>query len=301
MTSQVAASQPTGRNLLEHPVGYDLERLSAGLAEFGYSFEHRAVTKSTMSDAGLFGLQRGVAIADHQTAGRGREGRAWQDEAGRSILMTIAEPWNEAVGDPARDSILPGQIFVTDACLALREITGSAEVQIKWLNDLLARGKKLGGVLLNSTTLYRGSDRPYSMHFGIGINVSYAHTDASFPDTDYGAISLHELVPEARLDMTAIVLAIIRQWQTSRNDLKAIANKTIYNYHESRWRTTAALLGRTVRISGYGPEMNTTIVGKVIDSPLNGSLILVRKDGTEYEVRCEGYSPKTKVEVLEAA
>lgn len=273
---------------------YDIPRLATGLRAEGYELEYLPETTSTMDVAKEFGLSRTLVVADHQTAGRGRYGRDWLAHQGRSILMTFVEPWGFA-GDPPIDSVLPPQVFANEGCSALQEVTGSSEIGLKWLNDFVAREKKIGGVLLENAR-YKSPDRPYAKLFGIGINVHYLNADQAFPDTDYGAISLDELPCPRVFDRTDIILAIAKRWVNGRDDLRVMdSNPRVFESHDSRYRRNASLTGQLVRVSGLGPKQDEVVVGRVLSSPLGRGLI-VNEYGIEIEIT--EYHSKTKVEVL---
>ncbi len=273
---------------------YDIPRLAAELSAEGIGLEYLEETTSTMDVAKEFGPSRTLVVADFQTAGRGRHGRDWLARQGRSILMTFAEPWGFP-GDPSVESILPPQVFANEGCDAIREVTGSPDVGLKWLNDFVAHGKKIGGVLLENVR-YKNPDQPYIKLFGIGINVHYKNADEAFPDTDYGAISLDELVCPRKFDRTDIVLAISRHWANARNDLKVMeSNPRVFAYHDDRYRRNASLLGRDIRISGLGQNRDQSIIGRVLSSPL-GRGLFIDVNGVETEIT--EYNFKTKVEVL---
>lgn len=121
-----------------------------------------------------------VVVADTQTAGRGRSGRAWITPPGAAIAMSII----------LRPHILPAhttQIALLGG-LAAREgifrVTG-LPAQIKWPNDVLVRGKKVAGVLAEAA--FDGERTEYVV-LGIGVNVN----DGPPPDLslEYPATSL---------------------------------------------------------------------------------------------------------------
>jgi BirA family transcriptional regulator, biotin operon repressor / biotin---[acetyl-CoA-carboxylase] ligase len=91
----------------------------------------------------------GLAVLAHrQTAGRGRDGRAWTSPAGNLHLSVLLRP--EA---PAREA----PRFALLAAVALAEalephVPPGAELRLKWPNDLLLDGAKLAGVLCESAT-----------------------------------------------------------------------------------------------------------------------------------------------------
>jgi BirA family transcriptional regulator, biotin operon repressor / biotin---[acetyl-CoA-carboxylase] ligase len=106
-----------------------------------------------------------VAVADHQTAGRGRLDRRWESPRGANLLASIllrpdcgAEDVHLCAGAVA----LAG----ADAC---REVAG-VEPVLKWPNDLLLGGAKLAGVLAEAE--FAGSELK-AVVVGIGINVAW--------------------------------------------------------------------------------------------------------------------------------
>ncbi|HKP17054.1 MAG TPA: biotin--[acetyl-CoA-carboxylase] ligase [Gaiellaceae bacterium] len=99
-----------------------------------------------------------VAVADFQSAGRGRLGRTWQAPAGSSLLCSVLlKPPPER---PLPQLSLVAGIAVADA---LEQLTGLA-VQIKWPNDVMLRRLKVAGILAEA----RGD----GVVLGIGVNLS---------------------------------------------------------------------------------------------------------------------------------
>jgi BirA family biotin operon repressor/biotin-[acetyl-CoA-carboxylase] ligase len=103
-----------------------------------------------------------VAVADHQTAGRGRLGRNWDSPAGASLLCSVL----------LRPDLPLDRLHLAVAAVALagraaaRDVAG-VEAGIKWPNDLLVGdGRKLAGVLAEA-------DLP-AVVVGIGMNVTWA-------------------------------------------------------------------------------------------------------------------------------
>ncbi|OLD83955.1 MAG: biotin--[acetyl-CoA-carboxylase] ligase, partial [Candidatus Rokubacteria bacterium 13_1_20CM_4_70_13] len=111
-----------------------------------------SVVESTQTTA--FGLAaRGapdgtVVVADHQSAGRGRRGRSWNDAPGTSLLASILVRPRIAPALLATFSIATA-VAVAEA---LRRATG-IEARLKWPNDVLARGRKLAGILVETRIL----------------------------------------------------------------------------------------------------------------------------------------------------
>ena len=103
-----------------------------------------------------------VAIADHQTSGRGRQEREWISAPGSSLCLSLAYTF------ASRPDNLPGLTLAIGVATvdALRQ-SGVDEVQLKWPNDLVALDGKLGGMLAESQ--FRGEAGAIVVA-GIGIN-----------------------------------------------------------------------------------------------------------------------------------
>ena len=145
------------------------------------------VTGSTNDDllkAGKEGAPHGYALAARrQTAGRGRRGHTWDSGAGNLLLSVILRPRVES-------DELCGLAAVCGlaAIESLEERGLAAEIHLKWPNDLYARGKKLGGILVEAAKDNGGG---YFAVAGIGINVAYA--PPAVPDAGLPAVSLKDL------------------------------------------------------------------------------------------------------------
>lgn len=126
------------------------------------------------------GAPEGLAVlARRQEQGRGRQGRAWLSHEGQgvylSVLLRPAIPALEAnwLG-------MIGALAVADAV----EQAGVKGVTIKWPNDVLARGRKIAGVLVEPRL--RGEAVEFAV-LGIGINV--AQDESSWPAALRGAVT----------------------------------------------------------------------------------------------------------------
>lgn len=98
-----------------------------------------------------------VALTEHQTAGRGRAGRVWEDVAGKALLLSVL--LRPPPGSPAQQLSLVAGLAVAEALEERRDAAG-----IKWPNDVLLAGRKVAGVLLEASEGV--------VVCGIGANVS---------------------------------------------------------------------------------------------------------------------------------
>lgn len=106
-----------------------------------------------------------VVVAEEQTAGRGRFGRAWYSEKSAGIYASvILRPALAPSAAPAL-TLAAG----VAARQAIEASTGKAP-DIRWPNDLLVNGKKVGGIL---TEMNAEIDRVHAVVVGIGLNVNH--------------------------------------------------------------------------------------------------------------------------------
>jgi BirA family biotin operon repressor/biotin-[acetyl-CoA-carboxylase] ligase len=127
-------------------------------------------------------------LAQKQTAGRGRRGRAWVDPSGNFAATLVMRPTET----PDKIAL---RSFTTS--LALHEtfvaVTGrSAGFALKWPNDVLLNGGKIAGILLENVS---------GAHLAIGIGVNLMHAPAS-ADIDPNAVPPVSLMSETGADVT---------------------------------------------------------------------------------------------------
>ena len=145
------------------------------------------VTGSTNDDlleAGKQGAPHGTGLAARaQTAGRGRRGHKWDSTAGNLLLSIVLRP----CVNPAKYS---GLAAVSGLAVleALKKQDLATEIGLKWPNDLVARGRKLGGILVEAARDNKG--KPFAV-CGIGVNVNY--TPQEVTDGGLAAIGLSDL------------------------------------------------------------------------------------------------------------
>jgi BirA family transcriptional regulator, biotin operon repressor / biotin---[acetyl-CoA-carboxylase] ligase len=120
-----------------------------------------ASTQDALRDASL--PEGAVAVTEHQTAGRGREGRQWDDVPGQSLLVSLL--LRPPGGLPTQQLSLVAGLAVAEAIDA---VAGSV-TEVKWPNDVLLGGRKVAGVLLESTE--------EAVICGIGVNVGQSESE----------------------------------------------------------------------------------------------------------------------------
>ena len=109
-----------------------------------------------------------IVVADRQARGRGRRGRRWVSDTERGLWFTMVQ------GTTSLDlEVLPLRAGLAVA-LALESVAPSARILVKWPNDLVVGGRKLGGILCEGV--------PDAVLVGIGLNLNH-HPDELPPVT----------------------------------------------------------------------------------------------------------------------
>jgi BirA family biotin operon repressor/biotin-[acetyl-CoA-carboxylase] ligase len=112
-----------------------------------------------------------IVIADEQTDGRGRRGRAWFSPPGSGLYVSIVLTPGRARSDPSRATTLLTLAAGTALAEAIEAAT-ALKVDIKWPNDLLVLRRKLAGILAEAVPPARGgADGISTVVLGYGINV----------------------------------------------------------------------------------------------------------------------------------
>jgi BirA family transcriptional regulator, biotin operon repressor / biotin---[acetyl-CoA-carboxylase] ligase len=140
-----------------------------------------------------------TVVADHQTRGRGRLGRVWEDLPGRSILMSVLLRPRPPMPLWPELSLVAGEAVAR----ALRAETG-VDATLRHPNDVVVAGRKLAGILPEA--------RSGRVVLGIGVNVG--HEAAELPaDTAKPPTSLRVELgrPVERAPLVAAILAELEQ------------------------------------------------------------------------------------------
>jgi BirA family biotin operon repressor/biotin-[acetyl-CoA-carboxylase] ligase len=185
-----------------------------------------------------------LLIAESQTAGRGRAGRAWQAARGSSLTFSLA--WKFA--RPLHElTALPLAVGVA-VCDALQDC--GIKTALKWPNDILSAGAKLGGVLVE--TVRQGS---YTLAvIGVGINLSLDENLAG--RIGFPAASLEGKV-DGNLAMARLADALC--------DALPVFEAGGFPAFTERWNRLDAYAGKPVRIVDGGTVRHEGIAAGVDD------------------------------------
>jgi BirA family biotin operon repressor/biotin-[acetyl-CoA-carboxylase] ligase len=182
---------------------------------------HYRLTDSTNERARILagqGAPHGTLVtAAEQSAGRGRQGRRWSAPAGRALLCSLV------IREPPR--LLPLATGV-----AVADVIGD-HARLKWPNDLLLDGRKVGGILVEG--------RPQERWAVVGIGLNVALRDEDFPPELAGRAATLGLEPTAVEPMLQRLLDSLDRWLIA--DPSGVLEAV---------RVRDALLGASVRWAG---------------------------------------------------
>jgi BirA family biotin operon repressor/biotin-[acetyl-CoA-carboxylase] ligase len=215
-----------------------------------------ASTASTNDDAKAAaenGEYEGLVVwALKQTSGRGRQGRVWESPEGNLYCSALLRP-HMAAGDIGRYS------FVTANAVydTVRQCLPIADITLKWPNDVLVEGKKIGGILLEVV-----GD---ALIIGTGLNVAHHPAEGLYPST---SLRDEEAQPKPLDEILDMLLQNLGHWH---NVMQTEGFEPIREF----WLKRAVKGPMKVRLPQG--EINGEFVG--LDE--KGCLILHLADGSE--------------------
>jgi BirA family biotin operon repressor/biotin-[acetyl-CoA-carboxylase] ligase len=199
-------------------------------------------------------------VAREQTQGRGRRGRVWTSPPGNLHASAL-------LIDPAPVAVAAQIGFVAGVALreALADFGAGAELRLKWPNDLVWRGAKLAGLLVEGLAL---DDGRFACIVGVGVNCATAPTGLPYPAATLAQALGRPVAPEALLARLAPCFdAALALWRGGAG-FPAI---------RARWLVDAAGLGGPIRVAGARGAREG--IFRTLDA--QGRLILDGADGTE--------------------
>ncbi|CAA9439525.1 hypothetical protein AVDCRST_MAG82-2755 [uncultured Rubrobacteraceae bacterium] len=210
------------------------------------------------------GLPHGtLVVAEVQTGGRGRLGRSWGSPKGGLWMSLVLRPWF--------DASLASRITQTAAvgvAKALWEV--GVKARIKWPNDLLVGGKKICGILAESSAGYATS--PVQERYldyvilGVGMNANLDPAELRVPDREITTIR-SELGRDVNLlDLLRALLSNLDVELSRIEEFGAVLED---------WRNLNCTLGERVRVRRLGE----TVEGAAVDLTAEGALLLLTRRG----------------------
>lgn len=213
-----------------------------------------------------------IVLSRMQTSGMGRLRRRWVCPAGQGILMSMVLRPEISVQRVAQLTLLCGVVVAE----TIKKTTGCA-AGIKWPNDIVINGKKVCGILAQSSF---SKTTPEYVIMGVGINVN---------------LDTHQLPPDCRETSTSLRMELgqnVSRWQVLRQFISSWEEhyqsflQGGYSYLRIKWIENNVTLDREVTINrGRGP-----VPGRAVDLSARGGLIVSLSDGSVEEFMAEDLS-----------
>ena len=204
-----------------------------------------------------------VVVADHQTAGRGRLGRAWLAPPGTALLVSV-------LLRPPPDAAHLAVSAVSCAAAAACERVAGVEPALKWPNDLVAGGRKVGGVLAETV-----GDLA-AVVVGLGLNV---HVPPDRPDEIAGIAGDLDALAGRRVARTDLLDLMLIELARRYDDLGAVMGE---------YRARCATIGQRVHVTLPRGAVTGTATAVVDDGSLlvdDGSQVVVVRVGDVAHLR----------------
>jgi len=207
------------------------------------------------------GYPKYLVLAEHQSQGRGRRGRAWISPLGKNLYFSLVWTFQNGVSALEGLSLLTALVVVT-----VLQKAGFTGLALKWPNDVLLNGNKLAGILLE---VHGDVTGPCQVIIGIGLNINMPSSaaveiDQPFADlANFGGLLNRNLIAAALIDGLHI-------------ELENFANSGFAPYRDA-WESLDIYAGKEVQVqSGAG-----SITGVVAGVDVGGGLLLKTAAGIQ--------------------
>jgi BirA family biotin operon repressor/biotin-[acetyl-CoA-carboxylase] ligase len=230
-----------------------------------HHFDALASTNDLAKELAIRGAPEGtLVVAESQTRGRGRLGRQWDSPPGTGLYVSLL----------LRPELPPTempQITLTTAVAVARAVSRVTGLTpgIKWPNDLLLNGKKLGGIL---TEMETESDQIRYLVVGLGLNVN----NPAFPE-ELAAIATSLALATGR---SYSRVRLLQAWLEEFEELYGRFLAQEFAGILDEWRRLAVTLGQRVTVR-QGPR---TICGLALEVAPDGALLLETDSGVVVRV-----------------
>jgi BirA family biotin operon repressor/biotin-[acetyl-CoA-carboxylase] ligase len=266
---EIAAQAGRGYALARPVELLDSEAIEAGLSAVARVEMARIDVRFEIDSTNALALRepvpdQGTAIflAERQLAGRGRRGRAWASPLAAHLYLSLSRRFDGGVAALQGLSLAVG-VAVAEALHA----SGYAQVGLKWPNDLMADGRKLGGILVEV-----GGDAagPMRVVIGLGLNVAMPAAVAESIDQPWCDLaSLSSTPPSRHAVCVALLDALLPMLaRFEREGLRPFI---------PAWNRHDLLLGHAVRVF-EGGRVHEGVAAGIAD---DGALRLTQPDGGE--------------------
>ena len=244
------------------PQPFDLSTIQRALPEHAVTyFEY---VDSTNTQLMAIGEQNSIAglvyLADFQFGGKGRRGRSWMSPFGRNIAISMGFATRKPLNQLGGMSLVVGL-----AVASVLDSLGARQLALKWPNDVLLEGRKLGGILIELI------QRPQHTEYVVGFGVNVALTEEEILAIGQPVSDLRGAgVDVSRNDLAvACVQSVSRYMDLFESEGFAPFVSAFNDMHLYQGETCTLIQG------------NQQVVGRVEGIGLNGELILQTQQGEQ--------------------
>jgi len=236
--------------------------LSQEARNLGYRMEAHESVASTNIEAAIRAKQGDAGhlwiVAGEQTQGVGRRGRVWHSPPGNlstSLLLVSTLP-----PDKAAQLSFVGGVSLAESLAQLTD--GAAQIQLKWPNDMLLEGGKLGGILVERHPLTQGK---VALIIGMGLNVALAPPSEHYATASLRTSGFDVTPPQLFTALTQAWLMNFALWDEGRG----------FGLIREKWLNRAAGLGKDIHIQHQDQKISGCF--KTIDG--QGQLMIETRAG----------------------
>ncbi|MEI7554120.1 biotin--[acetyl-CoA-carboxylase] ligase [Candidatus Chlorohelix sp.] len=249
---------------------FDQQLFLRNLSVQGYRFSYFPSIDSTNLEARRYlnsttNPQPGILVADLQLAGRGRQGRSWQAPPASGLLCTVAIP----IETPLERAFL----YTASMGLVIKNVTArltGTQLQLKWPNDLLREGLKVGGILAELEII---KGEPW-LALGFGLNISLDEDDLLEAGI---AGKAGNLVPYQVVMREELLAKVIEEFTDYRHAL-LISMEHI----RQEWAAALVTLGYRVQVF-QGDVLTLEGLARGVDE--NGTLVIEDDAGKQHRIQ----------------
>lgn len=227
-----------------------------------YTYKKVTSTNDIAKKLALNGAKHGtIVISEEQTNGKGRLGRSFYSPANTGIYMSIILKLSLTT----MDSVLITTSSAVAICDAIEKLTG-INCQIKWINDIYLNGKKIAGILAETSTNFESKTIDYLI-LGIGLNFTQPKND--FPE------ELRKIASSLFEHNNSTINRNLLCAEIANNILNMISKIENYDFI-SEYKKRSIVLNQDIIYTSKG----ISLIGKAIDIANDGSLIVKNSDGS---------------------
>ena len=201
-------------------------------------------------------IEKTVALARHQSGGRGRRGRTFHSPMDAGLYMSVLLP----LEDMAASEGLTVRVGVAILSM-LKKRFPTLSPTVKWVNDIYIGDRKLAGILTEGVTR---PDGVFCAVVGIGMNV----LKCAFPEELSDIVTSLEDETKQKISPTSLVPLLIREIERT---LSLEQNEVIALYRENSY-----LKGKTLSVIPHGNDLYTA---RYVDIDEDGALLVETENG----------------------